>query len=315
MTASRANSAPPPCPITGKPATRLIQDIPRSLLIYLWRYSGRVELGHLLGGKGPIRFWESPCGLAFFDPMIEGDGALYPAFYRNTFADRWLLNDPGAERAEFQVASTMIGAGEQVLDVGCGQAAFARHVPHARYVGLDPYAPASSGPEILRRDIHTHAAEAPEAYDAVCAFQVLEHSAEPLAVARAMVRALRPGGLFFVGVPSWPSPLVEIPNFPANAPPHHLTWWTPAALRALCDELGLDVVSTGELPPQRQHKLIHWMAWFSPIKARGPYYRKAWSWHLSGLLAFLLAAALGPVLKLPPKVRSLDCFVAARKPR
>ena len=299
----------PPCPITGKPATRLIQDIPRSLLIYLWRYSGRVELGHLLGGKGPIRLWESPCGLAFFDPMIEGDGALYPAFYRNTFADRWLLNDPGAERAEFQVASTMIGAGEQVLDVGCGQAAFARHVPHARYVGLDPYAPASSGPEILRRDIHTHAAEAPEAYDAVCAFQVLEHSAEPLTVARAMVRALRPGGLFFVGVPNWPSPLVEIPNFPANAPPHHLTWWTPAALRtgpgrgvdgrtAAAEAAQADPLDGLFLTDQGGRALLPQGLVMASQRARR-----------------LLACGRARPRPEAARARSLDCFVAARKPR
>ncbi len=314
MTSQSAAGAPPPCPITGEPAARLIQEIAPILLVKLWRYAGGVELGHLLQGRGRIRLWESPCGLAFFDPMIEGDETLYPAFYRNTHVDQWLLGDPGAARAEFVAAAAMIGPGDKVLDVGCGEGAFGRHVPHADYHGLDPYAPDAAGPHILRQDIQAHASGAPEAYDVVCAFQVLEHSARPLALARAMVKALRPGGLFLAAVPNWPSPLVEIPNFPANATPHHLSWWTPSALSALCKELGLEIISARELPPQLQHKLLHWMAWFSPIKARGPYYRGAWSWHLSLILAFFLARVFGPLLGLPPGARPMDCFIAARKP-
>ena len=313
MTSQSAAAAPPPCPITGEPAARLIQEIPRSLLIQLWRHAGGVELGHLLRGRGPIRLWESPCGLAFFDPMIEGDEALYPAFYRNVGADRWLFGDPGASRAEFAAAAALIGDDELVLDVGCGQAALRGHIPHARYVGLDPFAPQGSG--ILPQTIQAHGEENPAAYDVVCALQVLEHSAEPRAMAEAMVRALRPGGLFVVAVPCWPSPLVEIPNLPANTVPHHLSWWTPGALEALCMALGLEVVSARALPAQVQHRLLHWTWWFSPLKPTGPYYRRAWSWHLSLALGHVLARLVSPFVGLPPGARPMDCFVAARKPK
>lgn len=312
MAAKRA--APPPCPITGRPAVRLIQEISRSLLIRLWRHAGGVDLGHLLEGKGPIRLWESPCGLAFFDPMIEGDEALYPAFYRNTNADAWLFGDPGAAREEFRAAAALIGAGEKVLDVGCGQGVFARHIPDARYVGLDAYAPEEAGPGVLRQDLYAHVQANPGAYDVVCALQVLEHSADPLRMAKAMVQALRPGGLFIAAVPSWPSPLVEIPNLPANAVPHHLSWWTPGALQALCSELGLDDIEARELEPQIQHRRLHWTWWFSPVKARGPYFKRAWSWHLSLALGHALALMVSPFAGLPPRARPMDCFVAARKP-
>ena len=305
---------PPPCPITGQPALRLIEEIPPALLVQLWRHSGGVELAHLLRGRGMIRLWESPCGLAFFDPMIEGDEALYPAFYRNTDADRWLLGDPDGARGEFAAAALLVGEGERVLDVGCGPAAFRAHVPQARYTGVDPYAPEDAGPEVLREDIHAHAARNPEAYDVVCAFQVLEHTSEPLAMARSMTMALKPGGLFIAAVPSWPSPLVEIPNMAANAVPHHLSWWTTDALRALCAELGLEVTEARDLPPQLQHRRLHWLWWFSFVKPTGPYFNRAWSWHLSLALGYGLARVASAFGGLPPRARSLECFVAARKP-
>lgn len=305
---------PPPCPITGRPAVRLIQDISPGLLIKLWRHTGGVELGHLLRKRGVIRLWESPCGMAFFDPMIEGDGALYPAFYRNTRADQWLCGDPDGSRAEFQQAAARVGEGQTVLDVGCGEGVFARHAPHANHVGLDPFAPPDADPRVLRQDIYAHAEANPGAYDVACAFQVLEHTARPLDMAKAMVRALKPGGLFIAAVPSWPSPLVEIPNLAANTVPHHLSWWTPGALEALCRELGLEAIEAHELPPQMQHRRLHWTWWFSPVKARGPYYKRAWSWHLSLALGHALACLISPLKLLPPRARSMDCFVAARKP-
>ena len=309
---STQEAKPPPCPITGEPALRLLDAIPPGLLIRLWRYSGGVELAHLLRGTGTIRLWESPCGLAFFDPMIEGDEALYPGFYENTGADRWLLGDPDAARAEFAAAAALIGRGETVLDVGCGQGVLRRHIPQATYVGLDPYAP--GGADVLRETIEVHAAERPGAYDVVCAMQVLEHSADPLAVARRMVEALRPGGLFIAAMPSWPSPLVEIPNFVPNAVPHHLSWWTTGAMEALCRQLGLVDIQARELAPQPQHRLLHWTWWFSPVKAHGPYFSRDWSWHLSLALGHGLARLIYRFVGLPPKARSMDVFVAARKP-
>ena len=41
------------------------------------------------------------------------------------------------ERSDYPRIAALVQPGQSVLDVGCGPALFARHVPQARYVGLD----------------------------------------------------------------------------------------------------------------------------------------------------------------------------------
>jgi hypothetical protein len=66
----------PLCPITGVPASRRIQSISAWLLIGLWRWSFGVATDRQLGNIGHFGLWESPCGLAFFEPMLAGDTKL-----------------------------------------------------------------------------------------------------------------------------------------------------------------------------------------------------------------------------------------------
>jgi hypothetical protein len=72
----------PLCPITGLPAIHRIQSISASLLIGLWRWSFGVGTDRQLGNIEHFGLWESPCGLAFFDPMLVGDEAFYHELYR-----------------------------------------------------------------------------------------------------------------------------------------------------------------------------------------------------------------------------------------
>lgn len=302
-----------PCPLTGAPAT-LIQHIPSALLRALWRRSFGVEAPL---PPGRIGLWRSPCGLAFFDPRPEGDAAFYETLYRRL--DRnGRLRAAGEDRAEYPHAAARIAGGDRVLEVGAGAGAFARRIPQATYLGLDPNpgAYAARHGEVRAERLADHARDHPGAYDAACAFQVIEHVADPLGLAREMVRCLRPGGRLMLGAPIWPSAMTAIPNFVFNAPPHHLSWWSEGAMAALAGELGLEVEEIRLLPPVQAQPLIHWMGRLAPLKAppAGPFFAHRWGWHASLAAGLALGAAAARLLPLPRNAAPIFVLLVARRP-
>jgi len=288
----------PACPVTGEPAVRFVQWVTTGFLVDLWRIIFKVDARSSFGQQECIGLWESPTGLYFFDPPLEGDHAFYTQFYEFLLKQKLWSND--AIRQEFELAARRIRPGDRVLDVGCGFASFRRVVPQATYIGLDPhFAGHSDVAGVTNQSLREHLDAHAGTYDAVCAFQVLEHLASPAAMFADMVRAARPGGLVIVGVPHVPSALTRIPNFVLNAPPHHLTWWTETALRALADSGGATVESIERAEWNATDSQIYWMARCSPLRCAEVYFRDAWSWHVAALIGFLAGRLLYILNKVP----------------
>ena len=278
----------PRCPVTGEPAVRFVQWVKARFLIDFWRIAFGVNARPSFGGINRFGLWLSPTGLHFFDPMIEGDHEFYNKLYARMF-DCCLWHED-AIREEFRLVAGVIKQGDRVLDVGCGFGSFRRVIPHAHYTGLDPHFAEGSNIEgIFNQTLGEHLARNAGTYDAVCAFQVIEHVKAPVELFADMVRAARPGGLVIAGVPQVPSALTRFPNQLLNAPPHHLTWWTSDALTALARRCGASVVNIEHVPWGDLDALIYWMARFSPIRCRDVFYRNRVSWHASAIFGFLCA--------------------------
>ena len=310
----RAVPATPKCPITGLPAMRRIQNVSSSVLIALWRICFGVRAARQLSVVPRFGLWEAPCGLAFYDPMIAGDKAFYDDFYGRLGRDGpW--SGVVFERSDYPRIAALVQPGESVLDVGCGPAHFARHLPMARYVGLDQSVEARKAAADVRPDtIAEHARTHPGAYDFVCAFHVLEHIAEPAAFVACMVRCLRPGGRLAIAVPSWPSAFTDIPNFVMNGPPHHLTWWTERALHALADASGLSVESVEELPSSPAFSIIYWMGRAAPKLTGARFFRHASAWYLALLWSWLAGRLGNALFRLPAHAHPFELLLVARKP-
>ncbi|MFT8245347.1 class I SAM-dependent methyltransferase [Roseomonas sp. BN140053] len=315
--AGAAGVETPRCPITGDRSPVLVQRVSRRFLHLLWRGSHGVVPTPIARNGPAIGLWRSACGLMFFHPPIAGDNAFYHALYRKLGACGSLSYDAGS-RPEFVEAAKQVRPGDRVLDVGAGRGGLDTLLPPgAVWQGLDPHFGEEAAPNIARETLEEHAAQHPGAYDMVCAFQVLEHVEQPRRFAEDMLRCLRPGGLLVLCVPLWPSPLTETPNLAINAPPHHLSWWNPEALRALAGALGLEVLRADTLPPPRHAAPLFWLHRLLPRRTGGDrYFRHALSWW-----AALIAAGLvtRPLLRwrgtpLPRGARSIDAFLVARKP-
>jgi SAM-dependent methyltransferase len=76
-------------------------------------------------------------------------------------------------------------------------------------------------------------------FDAVTAFEVLEHVESPVALVQSMYAALVPGGYVALSVPYRRGARMLMP---ADVPPRHLTRWNRAAMRALLEQHGFEVV-------------------------------------------------------------------------
>jgi len=259
--------------------------------------------------------WESATGLYFFDPMLEGDREFYSSL--SAWQKRQRLVPIRAIREEFGIAAKQISPGARVLDVGCGNGAFRDFVPHADYAGIDPhFAGASSIGGIRAETLEQHLVERAGYYDAVCCFEVIEHVRDPKSLFAGMVRAAKPAGLLCIGAPHVPSAFTRIPNFLINAPPHHLTWWTRAALIELANSAGAIVESIQHAPWGSGDSLIYWMERCSPLKCRDVHYRGAAGWHAAALTSFALGAIAFKVLGTP-KVTTDEggaLLMIARKP-
>lgn len=301
----------PICPITGEPG-RWVQWLPTRTLRWLWRVGFHANVDRLVGDLPRLGLWESPSGLMFFDPPIAGDRKFYDDVY-TAFGMHERLSGEGVVRPDFVYAARWLLPGMKVLDVGCGEGGLQHSLPGVDYWGLDMNF-GGKRPQILSETIAEHAVRLPNHYDAVCAFQVAEHVADPLGFVRDLLKALKPGGQLLVSVPLWPAPVTAIPNFLLNAPPHHLSWWNERALRALCDRLGLTCCEVWPVPPGRSSAIHYWMGRFAPKIGGGKYFRWHYPWLFALLWSYLAGSVANKLLPIPPGAAGSEILLVAQKP-
>ncbi|MCA9539206.1 MAG: class I SAM-dependent methyltransferase [Myxococcales bacterium] len=225
----------------------------------------------------PDTFWGCPgafsygrcpeCGSWVLDPRPAPDemGPFYAHYYsddelaaaRKAFADKPAKAALGLDGLRAQVVAKQLQhlglalKGARLLDVGCGLGGFARALRdqagvEARGVDFNPTCRAVAA-ELhgLTVDVGELAAQgyAEGSFDLITSWHCLEHTYDPGAELREMARAVRPGGLVMVEVPT--------PTFWARLfrgrwfflqAPTHLYHLRPATLRALVEGAGLSVV-------------------------------------------------------------------------
>ncbi|MDI6757344.1 MAG: class I SAM-dependent methyltransferase [Endomicrobiia bacterium] len=219
------------------------------------------------------------CDLSFSEPMRSADrrwyesSGIYSAHKSSPqkdlvrAAEKKGMGDWRAAKMFDILAHGPVPDGiRRILDAGCGDG---RLVAAASAQGWDAHgfdinsdavrkASAGSAGAIISGDINDmgRLPYARESFDAISMFDVLEHAASPLTVVSAAADMLKPGGAIFISVPN----LNRFPGFfddEIDAPPHHLTLWSPKALRTVLSRAGLVNVEVFVKPHDADELVFH----------------------------------------------------------
>jgi 2-polyprenyl-3-methyl-5-hydroxy-6-metoxy-1,4-benzoquinol methylase len=167
---------------------------------------------------------------------------------------------PLAERRLARIEALLPGGDEQcLLDVGCAAGFF---LQKAREQGWEVCGVevAKDMAEYTQRRLGVpvylsiESVEAKNAsLDAVTAWEVIEHLAEPHPMLRHIFHLLKPGGILALSTPNtghWRA--IEYPNqWESYSPPAHLLFFNRSSLRATLEMVGFEIVSvhgSGPLP-------------------------------------------------------------------
>ena len=170
-------------------------------------------------------------GLLQYHPLPMGEADFYGQLQQ---FDWYYLKD----KAEYGIAAQHISVTDAVLEIGCGEGFFTTNRTFGEYTGLEfnPQAIAvaqSKGLNVLADPIHDHALHHGQAYDVVCAFQVLEHIPDLHEFITDCLHCLKPGGRLIFSTPSENGFGAKAVNNVRNMPPHHATRWSDRTLASI----------------------------------------------------------------------------------
>ncbi len=208
---------------------------------------GRVlfEAGDLNAATTPLRFSvvRCACGMAFLDPVPADPAQVYPATY-----------DAHAEAAPRRRKSTRFAAVAKLkpgrlLDLGCGSGRDLLSMREkgwsVRGVEINPEAAArarAAGLDVRTGTVLDAGLEDASA-DLATLFHVLEHVADPGAVAREVRRVLAPGGLLLAHVPNFAGLNARLfrEHWYELDVPRHVNFFTRRSLERMTREAGLEI--------------------------------------------------------------------------
>jgi SAM-dependent methyltransferase len=196
------------------------------------------------------------CGLVSLQPLPDAAAIArhHDASYR---AGRYAVF-AAAEDVRAAIAADRLARLRPVLpagrwlDVGCSTGAFlvAARAAGNTVEGVELSAPAAEQARARGVAVHQTRAEAFEPaapYDAITAFDVVEHLPDPLAFVRRAAEWLRPGGAIALTVPNAASLVARLlgRRWFYYAPPDHVHYFTPATVTRLLESSGLGDVRVG----------------------------------------------------------------------
>lgn len=259
---------PPGCPLCGRAAPALTREYDARRLVADWREALGVDAAGDMPPGLVVSLWSCrSCGLAFYHPAKAGSGAFYAQLQARLPyypGDKWELR---AAVDDVRALGLGLGRGARVLEVGCGDGSLLKRLESvgvcARGIEINPDAVAAArarGLDVRCASPEQLLPECSGGFDAVLAFQVLEHVPKPRVFLEqcAALLSSAPGSRLILGVPNADGWFKHL-NDPLDLPPHHMTRWGRRAMVGAAELLGLRVERL-EVEPLTDAYAGHWAA-------------------------------------------------------
>jgi SAM-dependent methyltransferase len=184
------------------------------------------------------------CGLGFINPQPAAAdmGDLYFDHYYDGFATAIFEARMNAQAAYLPAASSFT-APPRLLDVGCGDGSFGRHMAALGWqaVGVEPYCPIPIDDFPVHRRLLTELDASVGTFDAVTAWAVLEHVPRPSDYFHKIAELLRPGGTFVFLVTNFDS--LSSKRLYQEDVPRHCTYFTKRTVERYLGQIGMELVA------------------------------------------------------------------------
>ncbi len=192
------------CSLCDSPHVNKIDVVSIERLVADWQAAYSIDIGDELVGHVKIeRYGCRRCRLQFFVPPLAGSERLYAQMEKLD----WYYS---TRKWEHDVALLSLRGSTRILEVGCGDGYFitrAHDEQDLNVEGIELNESAvnkarGNGLPVRLLELEDAAKQFPEHYDAVCAFQVLEHVANPKAFLEQCCALIRQGGILILGLPN-----------------------------------------------------------------------------------------------------------------
>ncbi len=222
-------------PITQKSNVLLEKGIDTKYLISKYQSTYNIDVSKYFDSIDRILIYKCiESGYRFYHPYnISGNGDFYEYFQKfEWYYMPW--------KWEHQIADRFIKSSMKILEIGCGNGDFLKHIRNEKGVqgvGLELNQLAEengrkNGIKIINETIEIHSIKNESSYDVVCAFQVLEHISDVHSFLKSSIKCLKNGGILIISVPNNDSFLKNSENI-LNMPPHHMGLWNKKSLLSL----------------------------------------------------------------------------------